>query len=238
MDLTTRSQQAVSTAVRTAAERGNPATEPAHLLAALLEETDGLTKPLLQTVGVDPAVVAKSAQALIERLASASGSTVAAPQPSRSFLAVLGVAEREAKDRTDEYVSTEHLLVALAEAGGDVAAMLNQHGATADGLRAALETLRGSTRVTSPDPEATFQALEKYGIDLTARAREGRLDPVIGRDAEIRRVVQVLSRRTKNNPVLIGEPAHRGRRRAGVAARKASDRVGPRRHGGRRQVSR
>jgi ATP-dependent Clp protease ATP-binding subunit ClpB len=206
MDLTTRSQQAVSTAVRTAAERGNPATEPAHLLAALLEESEGLTKPLLQTVGVDPAVVAKSAHAQIERLPAAIGSTVAAPQPSRAFLAVLGAAEREAKDRTDEYVSTEHLLLALSEAGGDVAALLNQQGATADALRAALETLRGSTRVTSPDPEATFQALEKYGIDLTARAREGQLDPVIGRDAEIRRVVQVLSRRTKNNPVLIGEP--------------------------------
>jgi ATP-dependent Clp protease ATP-binding subunit ClpB len=206
MDLTTRSQQAVSAAVRSAAERGNPATEPAHLLAALLDETEGLTKPLLQAVGTDPAVVAKAAQALIDALPAASGSTVAAPQPSRRFLAVLGAAEREAKDRTDEYVSTEHLLVALAEAGGDVAGLLGQLGATAASLRAALETVRGSTRVTSPDPESTFQALEKYGVDLTARAREGNLDPVIGRDTEIRRVVQVLSRRTKNNPVLIGEP--------------------------------
>ncbi|MGI8880922.1 MAG: ATP-dependent Clp protease ATP-binding subunit, partial [Jatrophihabitans sp.] len=206
MDLTTRSQQAVSTAVRTAAERGNPATEPAHLLAALLDETEGLTKPLLQSVGTDPAVVAKAAAAQLDALPSASGSSVAAPQPSRALLAVLGAAEHEARDRTDEYVSTEHLMVALAEAGGDVATMLQQQGVTAGALRAALETLRGSTRVTSPDPESTFQALEKYGIDLTARAREGDLDPVIGRDTEIRRVVQVLSRRTKNNPVLIGEP--------------------------------
>ena len=122
------------------------------------------------------------------------------------MLAVLSAAEREARDRSDEYVSTEHLLLALAQTQNDVAELLKQHGVTPAGLADALQAVRGSGRVTSADPEGTFQALEKYGNDLTAAAREGKIDPVIGRDAEIRRVVQVLSRRTKNNPVLIGEP--------------------------------
>ena len=130
---------------------------------------------------------------------AASGASVAAPQTSRGLLAVLSAAEREARDRQDEYVSTEHLLIGLAQQGAVA-------GATPDALRDALANLRGSARVTSPDPEGTFQALEKYAVDLTALAREGKIDPVIGRDAEIRRVIQVLSRRTKNNPVLIGEP--------------------------------
>jgi ATP-dependent Clp protease ATP-binding subunit ClpB len=196
MDLTTRSQQAVSSAVKLAAERGNPAVEPAHLAVALLDDAEGLTRPLLQSVGIDPLVARAAAQRKVDALPAASGSTIAAPQPSRAFLAVLSAAEREARDRSDEYVSTEHLLIALADVLG------TQPGA----LRDALASLRGSQRVTSPDPEGTFQALEKYGVDLTARAREGKIDPVIGRDAEIRRVIQVLSRRTKNNPVLIGEP--------------------------------
>ncbi len=199
MDLTTRSQQAVSSAVRTAAERGNPAVEPAHLAVALLDDAEGLTRPLLAAVGVDALAARAAVQRLVDALPAAAGSTVAAPQPSRSFLAVLSAAEREARDRSDEYVSTEHLLIGLADQGviADV---------TPAALRDALASLRGSQRVTSPDPEGTFQALEKYGVDFTARAREGKIDPVIGRDAEIRRVIQVLSRRTKNNPVLIGEP--------------------------------
>jgi ATP-dependent Clp protease ATP-binding subunit ClpB len=196
MDLTTRSQQAVSSAVKLAAERGNPAVEPAHLAVALLDDSEGLTRPLLQAVGIDPLAARAAAQRRVDALPAAAGSTVAAPQPSRAFLAVLSAAEREARDRSDEYVSTEHLLIGLAD-------ML---GAQPGALRDALASLRGSQRVTSPDPEGTFQALEKYGVDLTARAREGKIDPVIGRDAEIRRVIQVLSRRTKNNPVLIGEP--------------------------------
>jgi ATP-dependent Clp protease ATP-binding subunit ClpB len=206
MDLTTRSQQAVSAAVRTAAEKGNPAVEPAHLAAALLDDKQGLARPMVQAVGVDPVVLAREIDALIAALPAAAGATVSAPQPSRTFLAVLSAAERAAKDATDEYVSGEHLLLALSEVPGDVATALQKHGVTTESLRAALTQVRGSARVTSPDPEGTYQALEKYGVDLTASAREGKLDPVIGRDAEIRRVIQVLSRRTKNNPVLIGEP--------------------------------
>jgi ATP-dependent Clp protease ATP-binding subunit ClpB len=206
MDLTTRSQQAVSAAVRTAAEKGNPAVEPAHLAAALLEDEQGLARPMVQAVGVDPATLAKELAALIAGYPSAAGSTVSAPQPSRSFLSVLAAAERIAKDATDEYVSGEHLLLALVEVDSEVATIFKRLGATTEALRTALTQVRGSARVTSPDPEGTYQALEKYGVDLTANAREGKLDPVIGRDAEIRRVIQVLSRRTKNNPVLIGEP--------------------------------
>jgi ATP-dependent Clp protease ATP-binding subunit ClpB len=206
MDLTTRSQQAVSTAVKSAAERGNPAVEPAHVAVALLDDTDGLTRPLLQAVGVDPLTIRAEAQRLVDKLPSASGTTVGAPQTSRATLALLGAAEREARDRSDEYVSTEHLLLALASTASEVADLFKQHGITPDALSDALQSVRGSSRVTSPDPEGTFQALAKYGNDLTAAAREGKIDPVIGRDSEIRRVVQVLSRRTKNNPVLIGEP--------------------------------
>ena len=206
MDLTTRSQQAVSAAVRTAAERGNPATEPAHLAVALLDDTEGLTRPLLATLGVDPLSVRAAASQLVDRLPSASGASVGAPQASRAFLAVLSAAEREARDRSDEYVSTEHLLIALAQHGGEVATLLANRGVTPAALADALQSVRGSARVTSPDPEGTFQALDKYSVDLTARARDGQIDPVIGRDSEIRRVIQVLSRRTKNNPVLIGEP--------------------------------
>ena len=206
MDLTTRSQQAVSSAVRAAAQAGNPALEPAHLMMALLADTEGLARPLLQAVGTDPATVTTAGAALVSRLPAASGATVGAPQPSRAMLNVLSAAETQARDLDDEYVSTEHLLLALAATDSPVKALLTQHGATAAALRAALATVRGSRRVTSTDPESTFQALEKYGVDLTAQARDGGLDPVIGRDAEIRRVIQVLSRRTKNNPVLIGEP--------------------------------
>jgi ATP-dependent Clp protease ATP-binding subunit ClpB len=206
VDLTTRSQQALSSAVKAAAERGNPAVEPAHLLVALLDDAESLPRPMLQAIGADPLAVRADAQRLVDRLPAASGSSVGAPQTSRGMLAVLGAAEREARDNSDEYVSTEHLLIAVAEHGQDAADVLKQHGATAATLRDALQSVRGSAHVTSPDPEGTFQALEKYGVDLTAAARDGKIDPVIGRDAEIRRVIQVLSRRTKNNPVLIGEP--------------------------------
>ena len=196
MDLTNRSQQAVSTAVKNAAEFGNPSVEPAHLLVALLDDNEGLSRPILQATGVDPLQVRANAQRSVDALPRATGGS--APQASRSLLAVLNAAERAARDRSDEYVSTEHLLLALAD--------VIDVGATPAALADALSAVRGSARVTSADPEGTFQALEKYGVDLTASAREGKIDPVIGRDAEIRRVVQVLSRRTKNNPVLIGEP--------------------------------
>jgi ATP-dependent Clp protease ATP-binding subunit ClpB len=206
MDLTTRSQLALSTAQKDAATRGNPTLEPAHLLVALLDDSEGLTRPLLQAVGVDPLAMRAEAQNLVDKLPAASGANVAAPQTSREFLAVIAAAERAARDRTDEYVSTEHLLLALAETSGAVADLFQRTGVSSGALAEALESVRGSQRVTSPDPEGTFQALSKYGVDLTEAAREGKIDPVIGRDAEIRRVVQVLSRRTKNNPVLIGEP--------------------------------
>ncbi len=206
MDRTTRSEQALSAAVKNAAERGNPAVEPAHLAVALLDDTEGLTRPLLQAVGVDPVAFRAEAQRLVDALPSASGNSVAAPTLSRGMLAVLNAAEREARDRSDEFISTEILLLALAQSQSNVADALKQHGATPAALGEAMETVRGSRRVTTADPEGTFQALEKYGNDLTAAARDGKIDPVIGRDAEIRRVVQVLSRRTKNNPVLIGEP--------------------------------
>src|SRR5436305_1512899 len=138
--------------------------------------------------------------------ASVSGSTVAAPSPSRELLRALNAAGEQASALGDEYVSTEHLLVGLATTDGEAGAVLSSAGATRDTLLAAFRTVRGNRKVTSPDPEGTFQALEKYAVDLTQRAREGKIDPVVGRDTEIRRVVQVLSRRTKNNPVLIGEP--------------------------------
>jgi ATP-dependent Clp protease ATP-binding subunit ClpB len=205
MDLTTRSQQAVSAAARTAAERGNPAIEPAHLLLALLDDSENLGRPVLQGMGVDPLAVRAEAQRLIDALPAASGASVSAPQSSRGLLATLNVAEREARDRTDDYVSAELLLLGLTEQPG-TKELLARHGVTTGALREAIQSARGSNRVTTPDPEGTFQALSKYGVDLTAAAREGKIDPVIGRDSEIRRVVQVLSRRTKNNPVLIGEP--------------------------------
>jgi ATP-dependent Clp protease ATP-binding subunit ClpB len=206
MDRTTRSEQAINSAVTAAAQRGNPAVEPAHLAVALLDDAETLTRPLLQAVGADPLAVRAELARLVDKLPAASGSSVSAPTASRGLLAVLGAAEREARDRSDEFISAEHLLLALAGTDGEVATVLRQHGATPAALSDALKSVRGSARVTTADPEGTFQALEKYGNDLTAAAREGKIDPVIGRDAEIRRVIQVLSRRTKNNPVLIGEP--------------------------------
>src|SRR5688572_20879333 len=203
---TTKTQQAVSAAVQAATLNGNPDVGSVHLLSALLAQTDGLTAPLLEAVGADPTLVRKELEALSRSLPSASGSTVSAPQLSRDAVRVLGRAQELATEMGDEYVSTEHLLVGLAQHGGQVADLLRRHGATPDALTEAFAKVRGSARVTSPDPEGTYKALEKYGVDLTERARKGELDPVIGRDAEIRRVVQVLSRRTKNNPVLIGEP--------------------------------
>jgi ATP-dependent Clp protease ATP-binding subunit ClpB len=204
--LTTRSQEALSAAVRLSADRGHPAVEPTHLLTALLGQADGTATPLLRAVGADVADIRAENDGLLAALPRASGTTVAAPQFSRGLLRVVNAAQKQAEQLTDEYLSTEHLLVGLAADGGPVADMLRRHGATAEALLAAFAQIRGSARVTSPDPEGTYQALEKYGIDLTAAARDGKLDPVIGRDTEIRRVIQVLSRRTKNNPVLIGEP--------------------------------
>ncbi|HEY8373704.1 MAG TPA: ATP-dependent chaperone ClpB [Pseudonocardiaceae bacterium] len=203
---TTKTQQAISAAVQAATVAGNPDVGPVHLLGALLAQSEGLAGPLLSAVGADPAQVRAELDRMAATLPSATGATVAAPQLSGEAVRVLSHAQRLATEMGDEYVSTEHLLVGLAAEGGRVADLLRRHGATPQALREAFRQVRGSARVTSPDPEGTYRALEKYGVDLTQRAREGKLDPVIGRDAEIRRVVQVLSRRTKNNPVLIGEP--------------------------------
>ena len=204
--LTRKSQEALSDALQRASAAGNPNIDGLHLLAALLDQDGGIAVPLLRAAGADPAEVANKTRALISRLPRAAGATLSAPETSRPLLAALAAAAKRARELSDEYVSTEHLLVGLASEGGQAAKVLRDAGASPDQLLAAFEQVRGSARVTSPDPEGTYQALEKYGIDLTRSAREGKLDPVIGRDAEIRRVIQVLSRRTKNNPVLIGDP--------------------------------
>ncbi|MFC7344650.1 ATP-dependent chaperone ClpB [Saccharopolyspora griseoalba] len=203
---TTKTQQAISSAVQAATMAGNPDVGPAHLLGALLAQGDGLTAPLLGAVGAEPAEVRREVESLANVLPAATGSTVSSPQLSREAVRALTRGQQLATEMGDDYVSTEHLLVGLATEGGRVADLLRKHGATPEALQEAFAQVRGSARVSSPDPEGTYQALQKYGQDLTERARSGELDPVIGRDTEIRRVVQVLSRRTKNNPVLIGEP--------------------------------
>jgi len=202
---TTKTQAAMTAALQSASSAGNPDIRPAHLLVALLDQTDGIAAPLLKAVGVDPTVVHREAQAIVDRLPKTTGAS-STPQLGREALAALTAAQHLATEMDDEYVSTEHVLYGLAGGDSDVAQLLVRHGATQDALREAFTTVRGSARVTSPEPEGTYQALEKYSTDLTEAARSGKLDPVIGRDTEIRRVVQVLSRRTKNNPVLIGEP--------------------------------
>src|ERR1700761_200869 len=204
--LTRKSQDALSSAVRRAAADGNPQVDPLHLLVALIAQNGGTTAPLLRAVGADPATVAKEAETRLSRLPRVNGQTASAPEMSRPMLSVINTAVSRAREMNDEYVSTEHLLVGLATDGGDAAKLLREAGATPEALLDAFTQVRGSARVTTENPEETYQALEKYGVDLTQQARDGRLDPVIGRDAEIRRVVQVLARRTKNNPVLIGEP--------------------------------
>ena len=204
--LTTKSQEAVADAIRRAVAEGNPHVEPVHLLLALIGQSDGTAAPLLEAIGVSLSALRADADQITARLPRATGSTVSAPGMDRPSMQVISAAAKRATDLGDEYISTEHLLVGLADEGGEVASLLRRHGATPDALLGAFEAVRGHARVTSPDPESTFQALEKYGVDLTARARGGELDPIIGRDTEIRRVVQVLARRTKNNPVLIGEP--------------------------------
>src|SRR3954465_5272829 len=204
--LTPRSQDAFPAARRLAVDRGHASLGPLHLLVALLEQRDGIAGPLLTAVGADPVDVRTKAEAALRRMPSVSGATVAAPSPPRELLRVINAAGEQASALGDEYISTEHLLVGLAGSDGEAGDVLTGAGATRETLLAAFRTVRGNRKVTTPDPEGTFQALEKYAVDLTQRARDGKIDPVIGRDPEIRRVVQVLSRRTKNNPVLIGEP--------------------------------
>ncbi|MFJ3612589.1 ATP-dependent chaperone ClpB [Streptomyces hydrogenans] len=206
-ELTNRSRDALNAASSRAVSQGHADLTPAHLLLALLagQDNENITD-LLTAVEADQAAVRAGAERLLAALPSVTGSTVAPPQPNRDLLAVIADADARAKKLGDEFLSTEHLLIGLAAKGGQAGQVLDRQGATARRLQDAFEKARGGRRVTTADPEGSYKALEKFGTDFTAAAREGKLDPVIGRDHEIRRVVQVLSRRTKNNPVLIGEP--------------------------------
>ncbi|GAB3569736.1 ATP-dependent chaperone ClpB [Arthrobacter alkaliphilus] len=203
---TTKSQEALSAAAMNASTAGNPQLEPAHLLKALMDQREGVAVALLRATGADPDAVSVQASSAIKALPSSSGSSVQQAQLSRPSMQAIQAAQNEAEKLGDSFVSTEHLLLGLSAGSDAVGKLLRDAGASHEALLAALPGVRGDRKVTSQDPENTFQALEKYGTDLTAVARSGKLDPVIGRDSEIRRVVQVLSRRTKNNPVLIGEP--------------------------------
>jgi ATP-dependent Clp protease ATP-binding subunit ClpB len=203
---TEKAREAVARAIELAQQSNNPQLEPEHLLVALVEQRDGVVPELLRKMNVDPAAVARGARDLLKRIPQAYGG--AQPGMSPRLKLVTDQAEAEAERLKDEYVSTEHLFIAIADEGGRSpgAQLLQQQRVTRDTILQALTSVRGSQRVTSENPEGTYQALERYGRDLTEAARKGKLDPVIGRDEEIRRVIQVLSRRTKNNPVLIGEP--------------------------------
>ncbi|MFI7273786.1 ATP-dependent chaperone ClpB [Streptomyces sp. NPDC049879] len=206
-ELTNRSRDAISAANDRALTDGHPDITPAHLLLALLSGRDNENiQDLLAGVEADQAALRSGAERLLGALPSVQGASVAKPQPNRELLAVLSDAAQRAQELGDAYISTEHLLMGLSAKGGQVAELMKGQGATGKKLLDAFQAGRGGQRVTSPDPEGTYKALEKFGTDFTQAAREGKLDPVIGRDHEIRRVVQVLSRRTKNNPVLIGEP--------------------------------
>ena len=204
--MTTKSREALQTAVNDVVARKNNQIEPAHLVAALLSQPDSLAATLLTKVGADPQTVLRSIESVISRFPTVSGSTVSQPGLSRAGLEMMNLAQEEMTALGDQFVSTEHLLLAAAAGQDGAGEALRANGANRDALLAALPELRAGKKVTSENPEETMQSLEKFGIDLTAVAREGKLDPVIGRDKEVRRVVQVLSRRTKNNPVLIGEP--------------------------------
>jgi ATP-dependent Clp protease ATP-binding subunit ClpB len=202
--LTLKAQEAVVRAQELATDRGNAQIDPLHLLAALLTENDGIVGPILERVGVNLQHLDSIVQAELEHFVQVSGG--APPQGSRELNQVLEAAQREADGMKDEFVSTEHLLLALAKVDSKAKNILKLNAVTEKDLLKVLQAVRGSARVTDQTPEDKFQALQRYGIDLVDRARQGKLDPVIGRDQEIRRVMQVLSRRTKNNPVLIGEP--------------------------------
>ena len=204
---TTLAQEALGDAVQSASAAGNPQVEPLHLLDSLLRQENGVIGGLIEAVGANRQTIGAQVRNALVSLPSASGSSTAQASASRQLTTALADASKEMKDMGDEYISTEHLLLGILDAAPNEAAkILEQNGITADKVRAAIPNVRGGAKVTSPDAEASYKALEKFSTDLTARAREGKLDPVIGRDQEIRRVIQILSRRTKNNPVLIGEP--------------------------------
>jgi len=202
--LTSKSRQALVAAKDQATARNHGGIHPAHLLRALVAQTDGIVLPLLQTMNIQPAALRAASESLLARLPQVFGG--GEPELTPDLVRVLDTADARRVEFKDDYVSVEHLLLGLVASTDEVGKLLREAGVTRDTLLEALKTVRGNQRVTSPDPEATFNALEQYGRDLTALAAQGKLDPVIGRDEEIRRVIQVLSRRTKNNPVLIGEP--------------------------------
>ena len=204
-EMTTKAQEAVSSALQAAAAAGNPQVEPIHLLEALIEQREGIALSLLEAVAADVRAIGARTRNALVALPSTQGASAGSAQPSNALLAVVRDAGERAEAGGDQYISTEHLLIALAASQTEAGRILTQGGVGADALTQALSQLRPDP-ITSADPEGSFEALSKYGRDLTEVAREGKLDPVIGRDNEIRRVVQVLSRRTKNNPVLIGEP--------------------------------
>ena len=202
---TVRASEALAGAQTLAETRGNQLVEPEHLLLSLLDQPEGVVQPIVERAGADPRALRAGAQAAVEARPSVSGANVTV-EFAPAFRAVVRRAGEEAATLQDEYISTEHLLLALVEDGGTARQVLLDAGVTRESLMNALRQVRGSARVTDPNPEEKYQSLEKYGRDLTNAAAEGKLDPVIGRDEEVRRVIQVLSRRTKNNPVLIGEP--------------------------------
>src|SRR3984885_10350394 len=202
--MTTKAQEAVRSAVDLASRRGNPELYPEHLVRAIVDQDGGVGGPLVQKAGADPANLLRLVDAKIDAYPRVSGG--AEPGLSRRVNAVFQKAEDEAKSLKDDFVSTEHLLLAALKVDKEIQAIFERAGLDHDKLLNALAGVRGNQRVTDRDPEGKFQALEKYTRDLTALARRGKIDPVIGRDEEIRRVMQVLARRTKNNPVLIGEP--------------------------------
>jgi len=204
-EMTTKAQEAISSALQAAGAAGNPQVEPIHLLEALIEQREGIALSLLEAVGADVRAIGARTRNALVALPSAQGASAGSAQPSNALLAVVRDAGERAEAGGDQYISTEHLLIALAASQTEAGRILSQGGVEVDALTQALAQLRPEP-ITSADPEGSFEALSKYGRDLTEVAREGKLDPVIGRDNEIRRVVQVLSRRTKNNPVLIGEP--------------------------------
>ena len=204
---TTMAQEAIGDAIQSASAAGNAQVETLHVLDALLRQQQGVVRALIEAAGGDPQAIGAAVRNALVSLPSASGSSTSQPQASRQLTAAVAAAEKEMQSMGDEYVSTEHLLIGIAAATPNQSAdILKANTVTAAALRKAVPDVRGGAKVTSPDAEGSYKALEKYSTDLTAQAREGKLDPVIGRDQEIRRVIQILSRRTKNNPVLIGEP--------------------------------
>lgn len=205
-NFTRMAQEALGDAIQSAAAAGNPQVDVLHLLDSLLRQESGVVSGLIEAAGADPQAIGASVRNALVALPSASSSSATQPSASRQLSQVLSRAEQEMRSMGDEYVSTEHLLIAIAEVDSQAATILKEAGISSGSLRKAVPEIRGGAKVTSPDAEGSYKALEKYSTDLTARARDGKLDPVIGRDSEIRRVIQILSRRTKNNPVLIGEP--------------------------------